>query len=130
MLRSVVLLADLGLDVLFVFASQDGLACSSKLVRSLGLLSVLRGGALLLLVVSFLDDHHLRTLVVAARSVALDILRRLRLGTAIGRLACCSSLRRSRRDVEPILESHLVDPLLEGVLEPTMFFRLHGWLVS
>jgi hypothetical protein len=125
-----VLLADLGLDVLLVFAGQNRLACSGEVVRSLGLLSVLCRGALLLLVVSFLDDHHLRTLVVAAGCVALGILRRLRLGTAIGRLTRRSSLRRSRRDVEPILESHLVDPLLEGVLEPTMFFRLHGRLVS
>lgn len=95
MLRSVVLLADLGLDVLLVFAGRDGLACSSEVVRGLGLLSVLRGGALLLLVVAFLDDHHLSALVVAAGCVALGILRRLRLGTAIGRLTCCSSLRRS-----------------------------------
>ena len=125
-----VLLADLGLDILLVFARQDRLAYSSEVMRSLGLLSVLCGGALLLLVVSFLDDHHLRALVVAASYVALGILRRLRLGTAIGRLSRRSSLRRSRRDVEPILESHLVDPLLEGVLEPTMFFWLHGCLVS
>lgn len=129
-LCSMVLLADLGMYVLFVFSGVHVVTARARmLVRCHRLLRVLRRRALLVLVVALLDDHHLRSLVEAPRSISLCVLGGLRLVAAVGRLAGRRALRRRRRDIQSILQTHLVDPLLECVLELPVLFQRDGLLL-
>lgn len=74
-LGGVMLLPDLGLDVFFVLSGWDGLDDCCAVVRRLRLLSVLGGSSLLVLIVSFLNYHHLNALIVeAAENLPVSIL--------------------------------------------------------